>query len=307
MRVETGDPSAWPLEPGPTGVTVGVFDGVHLGHRKVLSQLVDGAKGRGLTPIALTFDPHPLEVLAPERAPRLLTSLEQRLELFAAIGIERTGVLAIGDVRALDGETFAETILQGRLAAALVVVGSDFRFGRSREGDTTTLRTAGKRLGFEVEVVMPVDDAQGHQISSTRIRALLAEGDVEAASGMLGRLYGLRGRVVIGELRGRRIGYPTANLEIGPNLQLPADGVYAARATVGDTVHQAVVNIGVRPTFGLGTRTVEAHLLSFEGDLYGRTVGLHFVARLREERRFDSVESLVSQIADDVDAARSRL
>jgi riboflavin kinase/FMN adenylyltransferase len=273
----------------------------------VIADLVDLAKTHAVSPAALTFHPHPLEVVAPERAPKLLSTVEQRIDSLKAAGAEIVGVLPFPVIRHMDPMTFAVDVLGKRLNARAVVVGSDFRFGLDRAGDLKTLRIAGAQMGYEVEAVDLVDDYGHGPISSTTIRALLEEGDVVGAADLLGHRYEVCGIVVEGDKRGRTIGFPTANLGVDERVLIPADGVYTAWATVHEQRHPAVVNIGVRPTFANATRTIEAHLLGFSGDLYGQSLALGFVGRLRGEQRFGSVDELVAQIGRDVAAARSDL
>ncbi|MGF1665793.1 MAG: bifunctional riboflavin kinase/FAD synthetase [Acidimicrobiia bacterium] len=306
--VLTGDPLGWRLaRQVATAVAIGVFDGVHRGHRSVLEPLIALAVDRGLAVAALTFDPHPLEVVAPERAPLLLSTVGQRISALAEVGAEIVGVLPFEQVRTMEPDVFARDVIGGHLNARVVAVGADFRFGRDRQGDVETLRRVGGSVGYEVLVVDLVDDNGTAPISSTRIRSLISEGDVESAAGLLGHPYELCGIVVEGDRRGRTIGFPTANLAVEERLAVPADGVYAAWAVVHDDFHPAVVNIGVRPTFDGVRRTIEAHLLDFDGDLYGKGVALRFVARLRGERRFDSIDALIDQITHDVAAGRAAL
>ncbi len=299
-----GDPFSWDLGDARSAIAIGVFDGVHRGHQQVMRDMTAMAATRGLTPVALTFDPHPLEFLAPERAPELLTTVEQRAELLTACGVEILGVLPFLEIRDLDPRAFVVEILSLRLKAAAIAVGADFRFGRDRGGDPSLLARLGKTHGFTVDVVAMVGDGGADGvISSTRIRGLLAQGDVATAAVLLGRPFALVGPVIHGDARGHTIGFPTANLHIPDRMAIPADGVYAAWAGVGDGCHPAVVNIGVRPTFGVSQRTIEAHLLDFDGDIYGQMLTLHFVKRIRAERRFDSVESLRRQITKDRERA----
>ncbi len=306
-EVLTGDPLGWKLaEAVETAVSIGVFDGVHLGHRRVLSTLVESAESRHLTPTVLTFDPHPLEIVAPERAPRLLSTIGQRIERFAELGFQIVGVLPFDQIRRMQPSVFAEDVLAVRLAARHVAVGEDFRFGLHRGGDTETLRASGSQAGYQVEVV-DLLDAEDAPISSSRIRSLLESGDVEEAATLLGRPYELRGIVVEGDGRGRSIGIPTANLAIDERMVIPFDGVYAAWAVVGDDAHRAVVNVGFRPTFGTARRTVEAHLLDGEHDLYGLQVGLVFLGRIRGERKFPDAAALVEQIRVDIESASAIL
>lgn len=297
------DPFAWELD-GPTAVAIGVFDGVHRGHQRVMRDMTAMAAERGLTPVALTFDPHPLEFIAPERAPALLTTVEQRAEFLAECGVEVLGVLPFLEIRDLEPFAFVTEILVERLHVRALAVGADFRFGRDRAGDTVALRRFGEEFGFTVDVVEMVGrDGPGGVISSTRIRALIAAGEVAAAAALLGRPFELVGPVVHGDARGRSIGFPTANLHVPDRMAVPGDGVYAAYSRVDGVDHPSVVNIGVRPTFGVNQRTVETHLIGVDLDLYGQTVTVAFVRRIREERRFDGIEALTRQIAADRDEA----
>ncbi len=304
-QVLEGDPLTWSA-PGPTAISIGVFDGVHRGHRSVIERLLRRSRRDDLVPTVLTFDPHPLAVVAPERAPRLLTTVDQRIELLEGLGVEVVGVLPFERIRDMEPETFAQGVLAERLDARLVAVGTDFRFGHDRAGDLDTLRKVGERCGYEVVAVELLNE-NDHPISSTRIRRLITDGKVGEAADILERPYEIRGRVVPGDGRGREIGIATANLEPDPMVAIPRDGVYAAWAAVEGAVHPAVVNIGVRPTFDGGRRVVEAHLIGFDGDLYGKTVGLRFVSRLRGERRFASIDELVAQIRADTETAREVL
>jgi riboflavin kinase/FMN adenylyltransferase len=307
-EVLTGDPRKWTLARRvSTAAAIGVFDGVHRGHRTVLERLVRMAEKRGLAPAVLTFDPHPLEIIDPARAPKLLMSIAQRIETLGQAGIEIVGVLPFEQVREMDPEVFAREVLGERFQVGVVAVGTDFRFGRDRAGDVDTMRAIGAEMGYEVVAVDLLDDQTDAPISSTRIRSLLATGDIGGAEALLGHHFELCGIVVEGDRRGRTIGFPTANLAIEDRMVVPGNGVYAAWASVHDHVHPAVVNIGVRPTFD-GTRlSVEAHLLDFDGDLYGKGLALRFVARLRSEEKFGSVDELVAQIKRDIVAGREAL
>lgn len=305
MRIVRGLLSV-PPERRPSAVALGVFDGVHLGHRAILGAAVAHARATGSPALACTFEPHPLEVLQPGRAPQPITTLDERLDLIAACGIDGAVVLDFTPaLAAMESEAFVKEVLVDRLAARQVVVGVDHRFGRGARGDARLLRALGPSVGFRVDVIEPLA-VDGVAVSSTAIRAALGRGDLDAAARMLGRPYTLPGKVVAGAGRGRTLGFPTAN--VAPDRPvLVAAGVYACRADVGGHSHPAVVNIGVRPTFGEDTLAVEAHLLDFAGDLYGQTFCLTFVARVREERRFPSVEALRAQIAQDAETARRRL
>ncbi|HJR88351.1 MAG TPA: bifunctional riboflavin kinase/FAD synthetase [Acidimicrobiia bacterium] len=299
MIVLRGHPYEWEVL-GPTAVTIGVFDGVHRGHQQVIANLV--ASSGDLDPAVLTFDPHPLAILAPERAPKMLTDIDQRLEQFQGLGVKVAGVLSFPDIRELTADVFCRRVLADILAVERVVIGADFRFGRDRGGDADFLVRVGPDLGFEVEVLDMVGAGEG-VISSTRIRAALGSGQVEEAARMLARPYELKGTVVVGDRRGGQIGFPTANLAIASEIQIPADGVYAAWAVIGEDVFRSVINIGVRPTFAGKERRVEAHLLDWTGDLYGHPMALRFLSRIRDEMKFDGVAALVDQISADVEAA----
>ena len=306
VRLDTLAPRGW-SEPA---VTVGNFDGVHRGHQALVAEAVAEARARGGTAAALTFDPHPSRVLSPDRAPSSLMTLDQKAEALALLGIDRLAVLPFTfELSRESAADFARTVLKEAMGARVVVVGEGFRFGRGREGDLALLTGLGRSLGFTVRGTKPVVH-EGAPISSTRIREALARGAVKAAREMLGRSFFVDGAVVRGEGRGRTLGLPTANLAV-VNETLPARGVYACwcRVLAGaeDTAHAAVLNIGHRPTFGGGGLSIEAHLLDFEGDLYGRTLRVEFAERLREERPFPGAEALVRQVQEDVARARKML
>jgi riboflavin kinase / FMN adenylyltransferase len=302
-RLDSLQPRGW----AHPAVTVGNFDGVHRGHQALVDAVVRAARAAGGTAVALTFDPHPSRVLSPDRAPASLMTLEQKAEVLASLGIDRVVALPFTrETAAQPPPEFARVVLREALGAEAVVVGTNFRFGRGRAGDLAVLRELGATLGFRVDGVAPVVH-EGSPISSTRIREALSRGAVGPGAELLGRPYFVDGLVGRGEGRGRTLGIPTANLD-PVNEILPARGVYAGLVTLpGGTVRGAVVNIGRRPTFG-GTRTLlEAHLLDFDGDLYGRTLRLAFRERLREERTFPGPQALVAQIHDDVARARALL
>jgi riboflavin kinase/FMN adenylyltransferase len=290
-------------------VAVGNFDGVHLGHQALVSAAVEAARRVGGLASALTFEPHPSRILSPGRAPSCLMSLEQKAGALASAGAERLFVLRFDlGLAHQSPEQFAEVVLGGMLRAREVIVGRHFRFGRDRAGNLERLEVLGHRLGFGVRGIAAVLD-EGLPISSTRIREALSRGGVEAARSMLGRPYAIEGKVVTGARRGREIGIPTANVEPVSEL-LPARGVYAG--VVGEVgqpaaLAHAVVNVGHRPTFEAGEATVvEAHLLDFEADLYGRSLWVEFHRHLREEQRFESAEALRRQILQDVVQARAQ-
>jgi riboflavin kinase/FMN adenylyltransferase len=294
--------------------TVGNFDGIHVGHRAILDTVVERARAHGGEAVVCTFDPHPRKVLQPERAPRLLTTLEQKLELLAEAEVDVAIVEPFtAEFARTPAETFIRDHLHRRIRPLEVYVGYDFHFGRDREGSMRLLTELGPRLGFAVTVVPEVTLDAG-DVNSSRIRELLGEARLETANAMLGRPYTVRGLVVKGEQRGRSLGFPTANLD-PENEVLPAAGVYAGFARMLDdgdpprgSRHPAVTNVGTRPTFEAGGRVLaEAHLIDFTGDLYGRRIDLSFVHHLRPERRFAGVEELRARIRADVAEARRRL
>lgn len=295
-------------------VTVGNFDGVHVGHRSIIDIVVERARNLGGQAVVFTFEPHPRKVLFPDRAPRLLTTLEQRLELLEAAGVDIVIVEPFTEEFArIPAEVFIRKILHGRVHPVEVYVGYDFHFGRDRAGSMRLLTEMGPKLGFSVTIIPEVTVDAG-DVNSTRIRQLLTEGRVEEVRAMLGRSYTIRGGVVGGERRGRGIGFPTANVE-PENEILPAAGVYAGRLRLLDdgdpsrgTERLAVTNVGVRPTFGSENRLVaEAHLLDFHADVYGRRVELSFSHHLRDERKFSNVGALREQITKDLVEARRRM
>jgi len=288
-------------------IVPGNHDGVHLGHQALLARGRDRAERQGASTVALFFDPHPAAVLAPDRAPPALTTPERREELLLSLGADAVHRQAF-DVgfAAQSPEEFVERVLVRELSAVSVVVGPDFRFGKGRAGDFDTLRALGRDHGFDVTRVAPIE-LEGERVSSTRIRTRLAEGDVEMATRLLGRVPDVAGTVVPGDQRGRTIGFPTANLDCEA-VVLPADGVYAvvARLEGGEGLVHGVANLGVRPTFAAG-RSVEVHLFDFDQDVYDRTMRVGFVARLRGEQKFDGLDALVAQIEKDAALARERL
>jgi riboflavin kinase / FMN adenylyltransferase len=302
-RIGSLAPLGWP----PSAVTIGNFDGVHRGHEALVSVTVTRARAAGGPSVVLTFDPHPARVLRPAHAPAALTTMAQKEELLGALGLDRLAVLRFdADLARLSPEEFARAVLRDTLHARDVVVGESFRFGHRREGDARTLVELGARLGFDVHAIPAVLDG-GRPVSSSRVRSELGHGHVAAAAALLGRAYFVDAAVVRGEGRGRTIGIPTANLDC-ENEILPAPGVYAGFARVpGGDAWPAVVNLGRRPTFGGGDLFLEAHLLGFDGDLYGARVRLSFHERLRDEERFPSKEALVARIREDIARARELL
>ncbi|MEA2826306.1 MAG: riboflavin kinase / adenylyltransferase [Actinomycetota bacterium] len=299
-------------------VTIGSFDGVHLGHRAVLGELRRLADGAGAAATVVTFDRHPATVVRPEAAPKLLTDLDQKLELLDATGaVDVVVVVRFDRPRSREEpEDFVKEILVDGLRARTVVVGEDFRFGRNRRGDVRLLRAAGERWGFDVvglglvEVAGPSGQTGDGQVSSTAIRRLLAAGDVDGAARLLGRLHEVRGAVAPGDQVGQELGFPTANLDVPPDILLPAPGIYAGWYVRPDgSCHQSAISLGVRPTFHpAGSPLVlEAYLLDFTGDLYGEAGRVRFARRLRDEVRFESAAALSTQVAADVEATRQAL
>lgn len=295
---------------GGSAVTIGNFDGVHLGHRALIHRVRTYAAAQTLVPTVLTFDPHPVRVLAPTLAPLAIAALPEKLRLLEAAGIEAVLVQAFDRAfAALPPEVFIERVLVGALHARVVVVGYDFTFGAKRAGTTDVLRAAGARHGFAVEVVAAQTVGPGLVASSTKVREFVLEGRMDGAELLLGRPFSLVGRVVEGAKRGRLLGFPTANLAVENEL-LPRTGVYAGWLDAGAGPQAAVINVGHNPTFqeAAGRPGVEVHVIGSVGlDLYGRRCRLHLVERLREERRFEGIEALVAQIGRDRDAAAACL
>ena len=290
----------------PSHVTIGAFDGVHRGHQQLIGSMAREAHAAGRAAVALTFDPHPGAVLG--RSPvAALSTIEERATLLAELEVDLLVVLRFTPaVAGTPAERFVAA-LRRHLNLVELWAGPDFALGHRREGDVPFLRRLGERMGFEVRVVEPLR-WRGEIISSTRIRAALTAGDVEEANGCLGRPYHLSGIVIHGRGLGRTMGIPTANLEPPPGRLIPANGVYACFARLeGGETWPAVVNVGVRPTIAADHLTVEAHLLDFDGDLYGRRLGLDFIARLRDERIFPSLNALVDQVHRDIEEARRLL
>jgi riboflavin kinase / FMN adenylyltransferase len=302
-----------PLWPGERAVaTIGAYDGVHLGHRAVIDDVVNRAQRLNARTAVVTFDRHPASIVRPESAPLLLTDLEQKLELLAATGVEATVVVPFDAAQAAEQPAdFVRRILVGALAVQQLIVGADFHFGRARAGNVALLSELGKEYDFTVNgLSLLTATGGGAPISSTAIRQALRNGDVVSAERMLGRPFEARGVVARGDQRGRSLGFPTANVEVPATQCLPADGVYAGRfERAHGSVHPAVMNLGRRPTFyeHADHSLLEAHLLDFDGDLYGESVRVRFHERIRGERKFDGLDQLVAQIANDRDAARSLL
>ncbi|OPZ47024.1 MAG: Riboflavin biosynthesis protein RibF [Actinobacteria bacterium ADurb.BinA094] len=298
------------LRARPRALALGTFDGVHAGHRAVIGRAVDLARERGLTSAVVTFDRHPLTVVDPAHAPRLLTSNEEKIKLIAGLGPDELLLLHFDhELAALSPEEFCTRVLAGALQARVVVVGENFNFGAGGSGDAVRLQECGASLGYEVEV-RPLVTEHGATISSTRIRRLLHAGALEEVREILGRPPSAAGVVVHGDKRGRTLGVPTANVDVEAGTIFPGRGVYAARVLVDGAWHRAAVNIGHNPTFRNKDEptthiTVEAFLLGFHGDIYDREIRLDFLHKIRDERRFESVSALVAQMRRDIEAAGS--
>lgn len=290
-------------------VTLGTFDGVHLGHQALVGKAAKAARSKAVPTVAYTFDPNPAQVLAPDKAPRQIQALDRRVAGLLAAGADRVVVEPFTEAFAqIDAEDWVQRYLWERLRPLRLVVGFNFSFGRGREGDPTLLTSFGARLGFEVETV-PAVQVGLETVSSSQVRRAVQDADLARAERLLGRPFALTGTVVQGDQRGRTLGFPTANLELDATL-VPPHGVYATRATVLGpsgrvSRHPAVTNVGLRPTFDGKRLSVETHLLDWTGDLYSLRLEVELLHRIREERRFQGVEALVAQIRQDLDMARS--
>lgn len=293
---------------GGTVVTVGTFDGVHRGHRAVLDEITRRARAAGRASVLVTFDPHPLEIVNPEAAPRLLTLADEKRAQLADTALDRVEVLPFTrELSQLAPEAFVRDILRARFDMRELVLGFDHGFGRGRSGDVALLRQLGETDGFAVDMVEAVLDGD-HAISSTLIRTAVAHGNLQAAARWLGRRYSILGVVDRGVGRGRTIGVPTANLATpDPRKLLPPDGVYAVRVARRGRWYGGMMNQGTRPTFGLDTRVLEVHLFDFTDDLYGERVTVEWVRRLRDVQAFPSREALVEQLGRDREAAQASL
>jgi riboflavin kinase/FMN adenylyltransferase len=288
----------------PTVVTLGVFDGLHLGHQLIMQTVVERAHTIGAMPTVITFEPHPRALLHPESAPPLLQTFDQKIEALGVLGIEQTIVIRFDkDFARIRAEDFLRDVIAERLHAKEVYLGRGFAFGHNREGNIDLLRTASKSLGFFADEVAEVR-LRGCRVSSSRIRELLQQGRVNLARRMLGRPYGVEGRVVRGAERGGALGFPTANLH-PQNRVIPSNGVYVTATLIEGQWRRSVTNIGTKPTFGANNESsVETFVMDWSGDLYGDVVRVRFLHRLREEKKFNSVDELKSRIAQDVARAR---
>lgn len=289
----------------PTVLTLGVFDGLHLGHQLIMRTVVERARALDAVPTVITFDPHPRAVLHPDSAPPLLQTLDQKVEGFGVLGIEQTIVVRFtpefAQIRAGD---FLRDVVKERLHAKEIYLGKGFAFGHDREGNIDLLRRVSQKLGFFADEV-PEVQVRGQRVSSSRVRELLREGNVNLARRLLGRPYGVEGLVERGDERGHRLGFPTANLH-PKNRVIPRNGVYVTGSLIEGQWRRSVTNIGLRPTFGADTEpSVETFVLDWAGDLYGDVVRVRFLHRLRDERKFNSIAELKTQIEHDVSRARS--
>jgi riboflavin kinase/FMN adenylyltransferase len=285
-------------------VAIGNFDGVHRGHGALSDELIDRARILNIPAVAMTFDPHPLQLLRPEQFQPVLTTVADRADLIQSLGVDHVLILQTSpELLQLSAEEFFEQVIRSRLAARVLVEGVNFGFGRQRQGNIEILRLLCERSGIELAVVPPFTTAEGMVVSSSRVRTALMQGDVRKAADFLGRPYRLRGTVGHGQGRGKTIGFPTANL-VGIETLVPADGVYAVRAWYDGIAWPGAANIGPNPTFGETTRKIEVHLIGFQGGLTGQSIAVDFVERLRETRPFANVAALVEQLKHDVETAR---
>jgi riboflavin kinase/FMN adenylyltransferase len=303
--------SPWPGE--RSVITIGAYDGVHVGHRAVIEHVRRQASELGAKSVVVTFDRHPASVVRPESAPRLLTTADQKMELLAATGIDAVAVVPFDERQAAESpESFIDRVLVNCLNTKVIVVGEDFHFGRGRDGNVELLRKIGMEADFDVAPLelLPRADDIDEPVSSTAIRRALAGGDISRANTMLGREFEARGPVVMGDQRGRLLGFPTANVEVPNGLCLPADGVYAGwYERPSGEINACAINLGRRPTFyeHADSSLLEAHLLDFDGDLYGETARVRLAHFLRSERKFDGVESIITQLTQDVGHTREIL
>jgi riboflavin kinase/FMN adenylyltransferase len=303
MRLFHGTESANVLR--PTVLTMGVFDGLHLAHQLIMKTVVERAKALNATPTVITFDPHPRAVLFPESAPPLLQTLDQRISAFSVLGIEQTIVIPFSkELAQQPAEEFLQDIVHERLQAKEVYLGQGFFFGKDRKGNIDLLRKVSSELGFFADEIGEIK-LRGARISSSRIRNLLLEGRVNLARRMLGRPYGVEGRIIRGDRRGHTIGFPTANLH-PQNRVIPKNGVYVTSTLINDEWRRSITNVGIRPTFGKDSEpSIETYILNYDGDLYGDVLRVRFLHRVRDEKKFNSIDELISQIKKDVGRAEN--
>jgi len=287
-------------------ITLGNFDGLHLGHQELIKKIILRAKETGGLSMVVTFRPHPLKILAPEKCPPLISIYEEKIRLLEKLGIDVLVKIPFTlDFSAMEPRDFVHDILVDLLGAKEIFVGYNYRFGKGRKGNISMLKELGKELGFIVREVEQVS-LNGEVVSSTRIRQLLINGEVEPAAKLLGRPYALCGIVIKGDGRGRGLGFPTANLASRHSI-IPSNGVYAVRLFVRDKYYNGIVNIGMRPTFDAKSMAVEAHIFDFDEDIYGEEMTVYFAGKIREERKFGSAEALINQINADINSAKDLL
>jgi riboflavin kinase/FMN adenylyltransferase len=284
---------------GETLLTIGMFDGVHAGHRYLLEKLKQRAMEKNLLSGVVTFNPHPQSVLHPHNQLPWLSNLEDKVKVFRELGVKIIAILTFTPMVAQLGAREFISLVKKQLRMRGIMVGPDFALGRDREGNIDLLRALGREMEFSVEVI-PSYTINGEVVSSTLIRRVLAQGDMRKVERLMGRYFQLGGKVITSDKRGRVLGFPTANLDIRPQQALPGNGIYATIAQVDGKQFSSATNIGIRPTFGEGEKTVETHLLNYKGDLYGKEMRLEFVQKLRDEQRFPSSEDLKAQIEKDV-------
>jgi riboflavin kinase / FMN adenylyltransferase len=289
-----------------TVLTLGNFDGLHLGHQELIKIVMKRARETGAASMVVTFRPHPLKILAPEKCPPLISIYEEKIALFEKLGLDVLVKIPFTlDFSAMSPEDFTKKILCDLLGAKEIFVGYNYRFGRGRAGTVETLKKLGEKYGFVVREVEQIS-LDGEVISSTKIRKLLGEGQVERAARLLGRTYAITGIVVKGDGRGKGLGFPTANIAPKHSI-IPAGGVYAVRFFVREKLYDGIANIGVRPTFDENRLTIEVYVLDFNEDIYGEEISLYFIGKIREERKFKSPDDLIRQIAADIRTARGML
>jgi riboflavin kinase/FMN adenylyltransferase len=287
-------------------ITLGNFDGLHLGHQELIKKIIRRAKETGGLSMVVTFRPHPLKILAPEKCPPLISIYEEKIQLLEKLGIDVLVKIPFTlDFSAMEPRDFVKNILSDLLGVKEIYVGYNYRFGKGRKGNITMLRDLGQEFGFEVREVEQVS-LEGEVISSTRIRQLLKKGEVENASRLLGRAYTLCGIVVKGDGRGRGLGFPTANIAAKHSI-IPSNGVYAAKLFVRDSYYDGIVNIGMRPTFDANSLAIEVHIFNFDEDIYGEEITLYFIHKIREEKKFQNAEALINQIKADIKVAKGML
>jgi len=290
----------------PTVLTIGSFDGIHRGHQHLIRRVIARAQELNAASALVTLHPHPKIVLQPNSPLRYLSTIEERLDWLQPLGLDYVIVFPFSlEASQMRARAFIELLVK-RLHLVELLCGKDFTLGYKREGNVEFLRALGREWGFNVTVVEP-QTLDGQIVSSTRVRELIAQGEMDAATQLLGRYPSVRGRVIEGDKRGRALGFPTANLAIAERRLIPADGIYAVRVKIGETWYGGAANIGVRPTFDKGQRLVEVYIFDFNADLYDQVIEVHFVKRLREEKKFESVDALIEQMKRDVAQARAVL